>query len=209
VPVTFSGRNLVCLSSFPPSAFDPGELEGPLDLGRPETRVDNPDLAVAQYSDLRILIAAGRFQADFRVGASRGLIRDACPLLLDLVANFRPTAVGFNGTLNVELGDEDEDPIGRIFNATALAERVGGQNARGGFKVTYMADDARWTFSVEPDADAANVWLASVNRHYDSLPTGDLQQSAISWFAALNEELPNQFRALTSGQADDGNSGSP
>jgi hypothetical protein len=200
VPVNFVGQNVVFVVAMPPQAFDAEAFESQHDVGPVQTRIaNNPELAVAQYQQLRVLVIPGQLQVDFKPDIPQKLISQVASYLLEQVATFRPTAVGFNGQLLIEVSAEaEEDPTSSVFSAQVLAARVQGEQPRGGFKVVYTAEGARWTFAVDPDLEQTHNWVASVNRHYDHLPTGDSADAAVTWFAGLRDGLPEQLRTLTS-----------
>jgi hypothetical protein len=68
--------------------------------------------------------------------------------------------------------------------------------SRRGVKIEYPLGDARMTLEISPDADAAEAWDATINRHYAEVPTDEGLVEAVSWFAALNDELPRLVRKL-------------
>jgi len=193
----FQGRNILCLSSMPPTAFDFGAFEQATGLDRAATLVVNPQLAIAEYGRVQIVITPdGRLQFAAQPNASRDLLRSAAGEVVCQVSPYAPTGVGFNGLLRIQLADDETDPLTALLDESIIVERLGVQVTQRGLKLVYPLDDARATVEIAPDEADAQASIAGINRHYSSLPADDALNDAISWFAALSDEFPALVRRL-------------
>jgi hypothetical protein len=201
VRLQFTGRALVCIAPVPPSAVDFERFQHTLQLGEPRTQVRTDQLAVLDYRDLQLLATEGRLHADFRPSAARDLVRQATQETLEYVALYRPTGVGFNGNVRVDVED-GEDLFAGIVDEGRLAANLG-QAPRVGLKLVYREDEATISLDFQPVVNEDRVWLVGVNRHYDSLPSDEARAAAVAWFAALNDELPRLVRQVLRREAAD------
>jgi hypothetical protein len=192
---SFETRNVVCIAPFPPPALDLRSLEEELGLSRPQSQISNPQLAMAQYEEFQIIVAGGRVQLEPAMTADNEVVRRALDYLLGMVEPFHPTAVGFNAAASVD-SDDGQDPTAGIVQLERLAEHFHVENGRGGFKFAYLHDGARWTISVDPQEGADQIWVVTLNRHYDQLPSGSDRSELLDWFASLDDAFVSQVDSL-------------
>ena len=194
------GSNVVCLTAMQPTALDLAALETAGQLGRPATQVVNPQLALADYTRLRVIVTPdGRAQADFNSNVSRDMCRRTATELVRQASIVGVRGVGFNGVAKLEC-EPDEQPLHRFFNPEAVQHLLGTEPERSGAKFMFSADDrARLTLDITPHEDEPTVWIASLNRHYAGPADDDVYQRGISWLAALDSELRTMLRRLPEG----------
>lgn len=172
-------------------------LERATATGRPVSQVSNPQVAVAEYERFNVLVATqGRVQLALKENASRDLVRRASAELLRQIEVFNPRAVGFNGVGRIEVETTDDDPVRPLVNVEAVQTRLEATLARAGLKLVYPSEGARITVDVEPDVDDELGWATAINRHYEWSALLGERDSALSWFAALKDELPRLIRRL-------------
>lgn len=193
----FAGRNVVCLSAMPPTAFDFEAFERATGLARPATQVVNAQLALVEYGRVQVVIPPdGRLQFNTQPNASRDLVRRGAGEVLRQASAYAPTGVGFNGLVRVELTEDESDPLKALLDESLIVERLGVQVTRRGLKLVYPLEEARMTIDVIPDEDDVQGSTLQINRHYSSVPGDGALDQAISWFAALNDELTGLARRL-------------
>ncbi len=199
--VEFVGRSVVCLVVMPPTSLDLQSFETAIGLDRPTTQVTNPQLAVAEYPRLRLLVTPdGRAQCEFASNASTDICRRAAAELIRQAEPFAPRAVGFNGQARLEAEPEEEPPVAGLFNAEAVASFLRETPERSGAKFVYRADDrATLTLDISPAENEPSVWIVSINRHYAGRPDAETRERGVSWLAALSNELPPLVRRLPEG----------
>jgi hypothetical protein len=169
-------------------------FEEAANLSRPQTQVSNSQLTLGEYDGIRLLGVEGRVQVDLspEVDSARGRAVGAA-VLSQLVA-YRPTALGLNAVLRIELDEGETDPTEPLLDLDRVAERLSATPVRGGLKVVYSTDDLRTTLGIDPDLDDASAWIASANRHYERFPEEPEQGSALDWFVSADFEA--QLREL-------------
>lgn len=192
--VEFVGRSIVCLTAMQPPALDFSAFESNVGLQRPSTQVTNPQIAIAEYDRFQLVLPPdGRLQANFAPNASRDLCRRVAHELLRQGLPYGSRGVGFNAAVRI---DQEQDPVAPLLDAEAIRRVAGEGTIRAGVKLVYMEDDARLTLDVAPVEDDEMAWVASINRHYPFSPDPPTIDAAVSWFAALNDELPRLVRTL-------------
>jgi hypothetical protein len=199
----FAGRNVVCLSAMPPNAFDFAAFESALGLDRPSTQVVNPQIALAEYGRFQVVISPdGRLQFNTQPNASRDLVRRGACEVLRQAADYAATGVGFNGIAQVGLEEGEPDPLAALLHKSLINERLAVPVTRLGLKLIYPLDEAQMTVEVAPVEGDTQISAVTINRHYSSVPTGEALDAAISWFAALNDEIIRLGRRLLAPQSE-------
>jgi hypothetical protein len=181
----------------PPTAFDFEAFERAAELARPTTQVVNEQIALVEYGRIQVAVTPdGRVHLNTQPNANRDLIRRGTREVLRQVAAYAPTGVGFNGVTRVELEEGEPDPLLALLDEALIVERLGMPVTRRGLKLVYPSDEARVTLDIVPDENDVQVCVVQINRHYASLPDEEHLGAAISWFAALNDELLRLVRGL-------------
>jgi len=166
-----------------------------LDLGEVEQQIQVPEFAIWEYSDLRLQILPDRIQLGFRQGASHELVRSAVEELIRIVrSDFKTNTFGFNANLRLDLEPSEPDPTAQILDASALVERLGGSEPRGGAWLVYQDDDSsRWWVELVPAIGHDRSWVFSINRHYTAFPTDqDAENAIFAWFEDAEVSLSKQ-----------------
>jgi len=205
--IEFVSRGVVCLAAMPPSTLDVAAFETATGLDRALTQVINPQLAVADYGRLRLVVVPGQpsnqIQLEAPGNVNRELCRTAATELIRQATPYALRGLGFNGYGKISCEDE-EDPVRALLNEAIINERLGTELSRAGIKLVFPMDGARATLDISPPADEDPAsWGVSINRHYAGAPDDDERARAISWFAALNDELPRAVGRLIRAQADE------
>jgi hypothetical protein len=118
--LTFAGRSVVALAAMPPAALDLGALERAAGLDRATTQVVNPQMAMADYGRVRILVVPdGRVQLEIQPKAARDVARRTATEVVRQAAVYAPRAVGFNGVVRIEIDEGDPDPVLSLVNDNA------------------------------------------------------------------------------------------
>lgn len=198
VRISLIGRNVICLASMPPEAFDFRRLEEVLAIGRPQTELSNPQVALADFERFRVLVAEGRVQIDVPPTATAALTQRGLEEVVRQAVNYRLTAVGFNGLLRIDLEQDEPDPSTRFLDLSGAADQLGADSVRGGWKLVYRIDDARISLALEPDLNDERGWLGQINRHYEGQLQPDQLSQAIAWFEDLHSDPPSVIRPLLS-----------
>jgi hypothetical protein len=180
----------------PADALDIDGVIQALQLGRPQTQVMNAQISLLDFGRFRLLVTQERIQVDIPLNASDDLIRRGLREVVRQVEPFRPTGVGFNGVVQVELAQGEQDPSRVFFDASDASERLGAPTGRGGWKLLYLEEGAQLTLSLDPVVGEDRVWLFQVNRHYAQTPAAADADAAIGWFQGLDEQLLGQARQL-------------
>jgi hypothetical protein len=194
--LTWQGRNLISISSMPPVALELDRFAVETARGRATSQVTTPQLVLGDFDGVRIAAVETRQQIDLAPETSDQEASTLAGWLLDEVQRYRPTGVGFNAVIRLEVEGNDTDPVAQLVQREVAAGRLGIESARYGFKIVYRADSARVTLSIDPDVDDDRAWVASVNRHYNSPPQGDERAAAVEWFAASSHAFEDTIREL-------------
>jgi hypothetical protein len=193
----FGGRAIVCLTALPASGLDLAAFEKAVGLPRPRTQLQQPQLLVAEYPSVRLLLTPnGRAELAAKPSAGNDVVARAARELIRQAAPFPFKGIGFNGSLRLRLERGSPDPVAPLLNEERVVAGLGATPTRRGIKLIYPLGDSRGTLDIAPNPNDDLLWMASINRHYVGQPTDEVLDRAISWFGGISEWLGTVVRKL-------------
>jgi hypothetical protein len=192
---------MVCLAAMPPMSLDLSAFEKATSLGRPAMQALQPQLAVADYGQVRLLVVLGQPSNQIQLEAPGNLDGDLCQragaeVIRQAAIHGGVRGVGFNGFARVTTDAQEQDPTLALLDTELINAGLGTAVTRAGVKVVYPIDDGLATLDISPLVEDNDQWLASINRHYQAIPDEDELARAFGWFADLNDGLVQIVRRL-------------